>query len=188
MARYEANADFQQDYYKRRNPGGPLGTDDEVSIICFPHIEYCTGGLVRSENEARTLYTVEKKGLFCSPKVHTLKEIRRRATRGETTFHFLSSASRGIAWPLHFKFASYAYAASSPPNAQARQPTYFSASCSTLGPHFPPSLKLLYSQVQVLRGGMAAQERSQHLQNRSNISRSRESVSHPAYKPPCALY
>ena len=31
-------------------------------------------------------YTVEKKGLFCSVKVHTLKKICRLATRGETLF------------------------------------------------------------------------------------------------------
>ena len=36
---------------------------------------------------------------------------------------------------------------------------------------FPPSLKLLYSQVQGLRGGIAAhEERSQHPQNRSYFS------------------
>ena len=54
-----SNADFQRDYmyYKRRklaerSPGSG-----------FPHklnIDYCTGGMVRSENEARLLYTVEK--------------------------------------------------------------------------------------------------------------------------------
>ena len=38
MARYEANADFQRDYYKRRKLAGRSpGNDDEVSIICFPH-------------------------------------------------------------------------------------------------------------------------------------------------------
>ena len=29
--------------------------------------------------------------------------------RGEITFYFFSSTSRGSAWPLHFIFASYAY-------------------------------------------------------------------------------
>ena len=38
MARHEANADFQRDYYKRRKLAGRSpGNDDEVSIICFPH-------------------------------------------------------------------------------------------------------------------------------------------------------
>ena len=32
------------------------GNDD----VCFPH-KYCTGGLVRSENEARILYSVAKR-------------------------------------------------------------------------------------------------------------------------------
>ena len=60
MARYEANTDFQRDYYKRRRLAGRSpGNDDKVSVI-----EYCTGGLVRSENEARILYTVEKRLYF----------------------------------------------------------------------------------------------------------------------------
>ena len=59
LARYEANADFQRDsdYKRRKLPGRSPGNDDKVSIICFPH--YCTGRLVRSENEAKILYTVE---------------------------------------------------------------------------------------------------------------------------------
>ena len=98
MARYEANADFQRDYYKRRKLAGRSpGNDDEVSIICFPHIEYCTGGLVRSENEARILYTVEKGFVLQSKSEHSEK-IRRRATRGEITFLSFSNASRGTAW------------------------------------------------------------------------------------------
>ena len=38
MAGYEANADFQRDYYKQRKLAGrsPVN-DDEVSIICFPY-------------------------------------------------------------------------------------------------------------------------------------------------------
>ena len=38
------------------------------------------------------------------------EKIRRRATRGEIVLHFSRRASRGTTWPLHFKFASYAYA------------------------------------------------------------------------------
>ena len=55
MARYEANADFQRDYYKRRKLAGRSPGSG------FPHklnIDYCTGGMVRSENEARLLYTI----------------------------------------------------------------------------------------------------------------------------------
>ena len=37
MARYEANTDFQRDYYKRRKLAGRSSVNDEVSIICFPH-------------------------------------------------------------------------------------------------------------------------------------------------------
>ena len=42
--------------------------------------------------------------------MHTFKKIFRRATRGEILLHFFRRASRGAAWPLHFKFVSYAYA------------------------------------------------------------------------------
>ena len=87
MARYEANADFQRDYYKRRKLAGRSpGNDDEVSIICFPHTKYGTGGLVRSENEAKILYTVEKKKGCLN--VHTSKNSPPRYAR-RTTFHFL---------------------------------------------------------------------------------------------------
>ena len=80
----------------------------QYNLFSTYKIEYCTGGLVSSENEAIILYTVEKTEPG-SLKVHTSKKIRRH-TRGEITFHFFfSSASGGIAWPLHFKFASYAY-------------------------------------------------------------------------------
>ena len=61
---------------------------------------------MRSENEARILYTVEKGIIF---KGAHFEKIRRRATRSEFTFHYFSSASRDTAWPLPFKFASYAY-------------------------------------------------------------------------------
>ena len=38
MAQYEANVDFQGDYYKRRKLAGwSPGNDDEVSIIYFRH-------------------------------------------------------------------------------------------------------------------------------------------------------
>ena len=38
MARFEANSDFQRDYYKRRKLARRSpGADDEVSVICFPH-------------------------------------------------------------------------------------------------------------------------------------------------------
>ena len=59
MARYEANADFQRDHYKQSKLAGwSSGNDDEVSIICFLY------GLVKSKNEARILYTVEKRLYF----------------------------------------------------------------------------------------------------------------------------
>ena len=67
MAWYKGNADFQRDYYKRRKLARQSPrNDDEVSIICFPHKlnNYCTGGLVRSENEARILYTIENRLYF----------------------------------------------------------------------------------------------------------------------------
>ena len=38
MGRYEANADFQRDYYKQQKLAGRSpGNNDEVSIICFPY-------------------------------------------------------------------------------------------------------------------------------------------------------
>ena len=66
MAWYEASADFQRDYYKRRKLAGRSpGNDDEVSTTSVFHIiEYCTGGLVRSDNEATILCFVEKKLYF----------------------------------------------------------------------------------------------------------------------------
>ena len=67
----------------------------------YPNL-YLTEGLVRSENEARILYTVEK--FILQSKGAHFEKIRRRTKRGEITFH---SVSRGTAWPLHFKFASY---------------------------------------------------------------------------------
>ena len=46
MARYEAEMQiFKETYYKQQKLVGRFpGKDDEVSIICFPHIEYSTGG------------------------------------------------------------------------------------------------------------------------------------------------
>ena len=80
MARYEANADFQRDYYKRRKLAGRSpGNDDEVSIICFPHklntvLEGWKGMRTRLED-----YTPLKKALFCNLKVNIQKKICRRA-------------------------------------------------------------------------------------------------------------
>ena len=81
MAQYEANADFPREYYKRRKVAGQSpGNDDEVSIICVWHKLniVATGGLVRSENEARILYTVEK-GFILNSKGAHFEKIRRRA-------------------------------------------------------------------------------------------------------------
>ena len=64
--------------------------------------------------------------------MHTFKKIFRRATRGEIEIllHFFRRASRGAAWPLHFKFVSYAYAlAVSPKNGLKRS--------EILGGHVP---------------------------------------------------
>ena len=62
--------------------------------------------------------------------MHTFKKIFRRATRGEILLHFFRRASRGAAWPLHFKFVSYAYAlAVSPQNGLKRS--------EILGGHVP---------------------------------------------------
>ena len=49
-------------------------------------IEYCTGRLVKSENETRIVYgTAEKKALSCSVKVHTFYNLPAAA---KITFHF----------------------------------------------------------------------------------------------------
>ena len=38
MGQYEANADFQRDYYKQQKLAGRSpGNNDEVSITCFPY-------------------------------------------------------------------------------------------------------------------------------------------------------
>ena len=67
MARYEANADF------RRKLAGRSPGDDY-----FPHSEYYTGGLVRSENELE-YYTPLKKGFILQSKGAHLEKICRRA-------------------------------------------------------------------------------------------------------------
>ena len=88
MARYEAKMQIFKEttsYKQRKLAGRSPGNDDKVSIVCFPHIEYCTGGLVRSENEARILYTVEKGFILQSKSAH-FEKIRRRAARSEYFF------------------------------------------------------------------------------------------------------
>ena len=78
MARYEPNAKV------RRSPGN----DDEVSIICFP--QKLMDGSVRSENEARILYTVEKGFIWQSKRAHFEKNLPPRYAR-RITFHFLAA-------------------------------------------------------------------------------------------------
>ena len=98
MVWYKANADLQRDYYKRRKLAGRSPeNDDKVSI----YIEYCTGGLVRSENEARILYPVEKGLCFCNLKVDILKKFAAVHSAAK-----LLSLQHG---PLHFRFVSYTY-------------------------------------------------------------------------------
>ena len=53
VAPYEANAASRAVSWERRR-----SQYNQFSTY------YCTGGLVRSDNEARMLYTVEKKALF----------------------------------------------------------------------------------------------------------------------------
>ena len=50
MARYEANADFQRDYYKRRELAGrSLGNNDEVNIIYKTlNVKGCRDGMPKS--------------------------------------------------------------------------------------------------------------------------------------------
>ena len=47
---------------------------------------------------------------FAVLKVHTMKNFAAVLRAAKIIFHFLSSTSRSTAWPLYFKFASYAYA------------------------------------------------------------------------------
>ena len=81
MAPYVANADFQRDYYKLRKLAEQSpGNDDEISIICFPHklntVLESSKGL--SLNEARILYTIEKR-LYLQSKGAHFGKIRRHA-------------------------------------------------------------------------------------------------------------
>ena len=71
----------------------------------FSSYEYCTGGFVRSENEARILYTVEK-GIILQSNSGHLEKIHRRATR-RNYFAFISTVSRGTALSLHFQVPMY---------------------------------------------------------------------------------
>ena len=95
MALYEANGRFSKRLYGRRKLARQSpGNDDEVSrsILCFPH-KYCTGGLVRSENEKKgiSLQSIAKGAHF--------RKIRHRATRCEINFHFwvvLRPAGHGL--------------------------------------------------------------------------------------------
>ena len=67
--------------------------------------------MVRSENRLEYCTLLKKKALFCRLKVHTLKKFAaaHRAAKILSIFPiFFSNASRGTAWPLHYKFASYA--------------------------------------------------------------------------------
>ena len=90
-------------YYKRRKLGGLLGTTTKSVRIILLFFKYFTGRLGRSESSYPW-----KKALFCSLKVHTLKNSPPRYAR-RNYFTFFRHASRGTTWPLHSKFASYAY-------------------------------------------------------------------------------
>ena len=49
------------------------------------------------------------KANLCSLKVHTLKKFSSALRAAKLIDIFSRRASRGTAWPLHFKFASYTY-------------------------------------------------------------------------------
>ena len=65
------------------------GNDDKVSIynLTVFHIKlvfyWMHGCMGRSENKAKIFYTLEKKALFCSLKMHSLKKNCCGAMRGE---------------------------------------------------------------------------------------------------------
>ena len=108
MARYEANGDFQRDltnppvqYYVEKRFYWLRRRSQETARLAF--VAFSS---LRTRLE---YYTPLKKGFILQSKDAHFEKIRRLATRGEINFHFLSSASRGTAWPLHFKFASYVY-------------------------------------------------------------------------------
>ena len=79
----------------RESAGLGTTTKSVCSILQFSR--YFTGRLGRSES----VY-------ICSLKVHTFKIFS--AARSAAKFFYIFPASCGAAWPLHFKFASYAYA------------------------------------------------------------------------------
>ena len=97
MGWYKApNAHFHRDYYKRRKLGGLLGTTTKSVRSILQFSKYFTGRLGRSQ----------KKG---SLMLHTLKKISAARSAAKLLHIFSHRASRGAVWPLHFKFASYAY-------------------------------------------------------------------------------
>ena len=98
MGWYKApNAHFHRDYYKRRKLGGFLGTTTKSVRSILPFSKYFTGRLGRAQ---------KKKG---SLMLHTLKKISAVIRAAKFLHIFFHRASRGAVWPLHFKFASYAY-------------------------------------------------------------------------------
>ena len=98
------NVDFQRDYYNSESlSGGILRTTQSQYNICFPHelnivLEVCEGLRTRLE-----YYTPLKKGF------HTFKKFAAAHSVAKLFSTLFSSAPCGTAWPLHFKFASYAY-------------------------------------------------------------------------------
>ena len=101
MAWYEASADFQRDYYKRRKLAGRSpGNDDGVSTTSVFHIiEYGTEGLVRSENEATILCIVEKRLYFAVQWCTLFKNLR---PRYDITFlYFFLAALRAAQHSLY---------------------------------------------------------------------------------------
>ena len=55
-------------------------------------------------------YTLLKKGCILQSKGAHFEKFHHRAMGGsEITFNLCSNASCGLAWPLHFKFASFTY-------------------------------------------------------------------------------
>ena len=103
MAWYEASADFQRDYYKRRKLAGRSpGNDGEVSTTSVFHIiEYGTEGLVRSENEATILCIVEKRLYFAVQWCTLFKNLRPRYTRRYYFPLFFLAALRAVQHSLY---------------------------------------------------------------------------------------
>ena len=99
MARYEIFEETTS-YKRRKLAGRSPGNDDELIFLnFFLHIA------LEDWRTRLEYYAPLKKGFILQSKGAHFKKIRRR---GENIFHF-TSASRGSAWPLHFKVASYAY-------------------------------------------------------------------------------